>query len=168
MTQLETRTWQGQCWKQNQKMHSFRVKGKTIASWIINTGPCTIVIMRSGTGEKQMACWAWRAERSQRRRQGLQTMLEQIAVQMSFHKLQMKMSFCLSCLFFFFVMGMILLIKFHYWNTRNLEPVISQVALSFLGDLLIQHILLKVLQLNVGLNEKHLETSLWICEFRVT
>jgi len=134
---------------------------KLLSSWIINTGPCPIVIMRSGTGEKQMAWWAWRAERSQRRRQGLQTMLEQIAVQMSFHKLQMKMSFCLSCLF---VMGMILLIKFYYWNTRNLEPVTSQVALSLEGYLLIQHILLKVLCLNVGLNEKHLEPSLWICE----
>lgn len=64
----------------------------------------------------------------------------------------------------FFVMGMILLIKFYYWNTRNLEPVTSQVALSLEGYLLIQHILLKVLRLNVGLNEKHLEPSLWICE----
>lgn len=44
----------------------------------------------------------------------------------------------------FFVMGMILLIKFYYWNTRNLEPVTSQVALSLEGYLLIQHILLKV------------------------
>lgn len=81
------------------KCKFFEWREKLLASWIINTGPCTIITMKSGTGEKQMACWAWRAERSQRRRQGLQTMLEQIAVQMSFHKLQMKMSFCLSCLF---------------------------------------------------------------------
>lgn len=39
---------------------------KLLVWWIINAGPCTTVIMRSGTGEKQMAWGAQRAEKEAR------------------------------------------------------------------------------------------------------